>query len=55
MRWFEKGFAILNIIFIFVYLFTFNADPGINPISLFYISIFGWLMVMNWLYEGFKL
>lgn len=55
MRVFEKLFAIMNIIFIFAYIFTLDTSTGISYMTFGYLSTFLWLMVLNYFIEGLKI
>lgn len=55
MRIFEKMFAILNIAFVFFYIFTFSEGQSFAPSTLSYLFLFFLLMFMNYQLEGLKL
>ena len=55
MRIFEKLFAILNIVFIFTHIFTFDVGTTVSWMTFGYVSVFLWLMVLNYFLEGLKL
>ena len=55
MRIWEKSFAILNLIFIFVHIFTFEVTGEVPWYVFGYISVFLWMMVLNYFFEGFKM
>ena len=54
MRIFEKMFAILNIIFVFYYIFTFTEGTSMAPSTVTYLMLFFLLMYLNWRLEGLK-
>ena len=55
MRIFEALFTMANIAFIFSYIFTFDLDSRFSLMVLLYLSVFLWLLVLNYFFEGLKL
>jgi len=57
MRIWEKLFAILNIVFVFAHIFTFvdETSPGVSMMTAVYLSVFFWMMIMNYFFEGLKI
>ena len=54
-RIFEKSFAILNIFFVFYYIFTFTEGMFFAPSTVTYMFLFFLLMFMNYQVEGLKI
>ena len=52
---FEASITLMNMIFIFTHIFTFNLDSSFNWYILAYLSVFAWLIVLNYIFEGLKL
>lgn len=55
MRIFEKMFAILNIFFVFYYIFTFTEGVSMAPSTITYLLMFFLLMLLNYRFEGMKM
>lgn len=53
-RIFEKMFAIMNIFFIFYYIFTFTEGVSMAPSTVTYLSLFFLCMYLNHRLEGLK-
>ena len=54
IRIFEKLFAILNIFFVFYYIFTFTEGPYMSPSTITYLIFFFLAMLLNYQFEGMK-
>lgn len=55
LRIFEKSFAILNIFFVFYYIFTFTEGVSMTPSTVTYLLLFFMLMFFNYRLEGLKI
>lgn len=54
LRPFEKMFAIMNIFFIFYYIFTFTEGTSMNPSLVTYLTMFFLCFFLNYRLEGMK-
>lgn len=54
IRYFEKMFAILNIFFVFYYIFTFTEGTSMAPSTVSYLGLFALLFYLNYSLEGMK-
>jgi len=54
VRIFEKSFAILNILFVFYYIFSFAEGVSMAPSTVTYLLLFFLLMFFNYRLEGLK-
>lgn len=55
VRIFEKMFAILNILFVFYYIFTFTEGASMAPSTMSYLVLFCILFFLNYRLEGMKI
>lgn len=55
VRIFEKLFAVLNIFFVFYYIFSFTEGTSMNPSTITYLILFFLAMFLNYQFEGMKI
>ena len=54
IRIYEKLALLLNVVFIFYHIISFEVESQLNVHTLLYLSVFVWLNVLTYFYEGFK-
>ena len=54
IRIYEKLSLLLNVVYIFYHIISFEVESQLNMHTMLYLSLFVWLNVLTYLYEGFK-